>query len=531
MRLRIGTRVLLYFACVIGIVVALGVLGFTTMSRLSEELKGSLGEAFSASAELAELRLLARQARLILAASAAAGTTADLKAADELARRFSTRLAELAPHLPPSVAAGELAQSMNLAVSTGREYAQANALQQWNRAGELGPRFSKAGEVLESRLEQAQGDERSWVEGRLATVARRMQVRGIVFAAGIAACLALAALLGLSLQRRLIVPLGTLKTATARIVEHGDLAQTIEVSSKDEIGELAASFARLVEKLREIPVNLHEATETLSNSVGSLSVSAGEQNQAILKQAASLQQTQITANEIRQTSATAAQKADHVLQAIARADEVSRQGEASVERSLSGLSEIGQGVVSLAEKIDALKERMRQIDGINLTVKDLADQSNMLALNAAIEAVRSGEHGKGFAVVAREIRNLADQSIQATVRIREILLDITVSINETAKISATGRQRAESGLAEIRASGETLRALSAMVKDTSDAVRQITASVAQQNAGISQIFTAVSDLSDGMQDTTRQLESTGEAIDRIRTVSDRVSGIVRSYRT
>src|SRR5258705_11262945 len=73
MRLRIGTRVLLYFACVIGIVVALGVLGFTTMSRLSEELKGSLGEAFSASAELAELRLLARQARLILAASAAAG--------------------------------------------------------------------------------------------------------------------------------------------------------------------------------------------------------------------------------------------------------------------------------------------------------------------------------------------------------------------------------------------------------------------------------------------------------------------------
>jgi len=342
---------------------------------------------------------------------------------------------------------------------------------------------------------------------------------------------ALAALLGSSLQRRLILPLGSLKNATARIVEHGDLAQTIEVLGGDEIGELAASFARLVEKLREIPVSLHDATELLSNSVGALSVSAGEQNQAILKQAASLQETQVTANEIRQTSAMAAQKADHVLKTVARADEVSREGEASVERSLTGLSEIGDSVASLAEKIDALKERMRQIDGINLTVKDLADQSNMLALNAAIEAVRSGEHGKGFAVVAREIRSLADQSIQATVRVREILLDITGSIDETAKISASGRKRAESGLAEMRASGETLRALSAMVKDTSDAVRQITASVSQQNAGISQIFTAVSDLSDGMRDTTRRLESTGDALDRLRNVSDRVSGIIRTYRT
>lgn len=76
-----------------------------------------------------------------------------------------------------------------------------------------------------------------------------------------------------------------------------------------------------------------------------------------------------------------------------------------------------------------------------------------------------------------------------------------------------------------------MRALSAMVKDTSDAVRQITASVSQQNAGISQIFGAVNDLNEGMRDTTRLLESTGQAIDRLRSVSDHVTGIVRSYRT
>ncbi len=77
MRLRIGTRVRLYFGCVIGVVVALGAVGFTTMSSISRELKGSLSDAFGASAELAELHLLARQVHFAYASAAAAGTSTD----------------------------------------------------------------------------------------------------------------------------------------------------------------------------------------------------------------------------------------------------------------------------------------------------------------------------------------------------------------------------------------------------------------------------------------------------------------------
>jgi len=531
MRLKIGTRIGFYFAWIIGVIVALGAVGFVTMASISREMNGSLSDAFGASAKLAELHMLAQQAHLVFAGSAVAGAATDLQVADELLQRFSDRLKGLAPHLRSPTAAKELSKLMSEAASLGRSYAQANYRQQRKLASDLAPRFNDAAAAIEDRLEEEQRAERVRVEIRLASLSGQLWRRGVAFAAGICACLVMAVLLGLSLRRRLIAPLGTLKDATARIIEHGDLTQTIEVRGRDEIGELAASFTRLVEKLREIPSSLHKATDVLTNSVGSLSVTAGEQNESILKQVASLQQTQVTANEIRQTSAMAAQKAEHVLKVVARADEVSRAGEQSVERSLSGLSEIGESVISMAEKIELLKERMRQIDGINLTVKDLADQSNMLALNAAIEAVRSGEHGKGFAVVAREIRSLADQSIQATGRVREILLDISQAIDDAVSISLTGRQRAETGLAELRSSGETMRALSAMVKDTSDAVRQITASVAQQDAGISQIFSAVSDLNSGMNDTTRCLESTGQAIDRLRSVSEQVTGIVRSYRT
>src|SRR5713101_2208618 len=485
MGLKIGARVRLYFAVVIGIVLALGALGYATMARMASEMRGSLGAAFQASVELADLRLLAH----------------------------------------------ELSQLMDTAVSIGRQYAQANAQQQWSRAGDLGPQFTRAAAAVEWNLEEAQRAERSWVEGRLAGASSELRRRALAFGGGIAVCLALGVLLTLSLQRRLVAPLGTLKDATARIVEHGDLTQTITLRSGDEIGELAGSFTRLVEKLRQIPSSLREASQVLARSVGALGVTANEQRDSILRQATALDETQVTANEIRQTSAAAAQRAEHVLQVVARADEVSRAGAESLERSLSGLSEIGASVVSMAEKMEMPKERMRQIDGINITVKDLADQSNMLALNAAIEAVRSGEHGKGFAVVAREIRSLADQSIQAAQRVREILLDITRSIDEAVTISSAGRRLTETGLSEVRSAGETMLALSAMVKDTSDAVRQITASVSQQNAGISQIFSAVSDLGEGMRDTRTRLDSTGEAIDRLQNVTARVSQIVTTYRT
>jgi methyl-accepting chemotaxis protein len=163
-------------------------------------------------------------------------------------------------------------------------------------------------------------------------------------------------------------------------------------------------------------------------------------------------------------------------------------------------------------------------------VKDLADQSNMLALNAAIEAVRSGEHGKGFAVVAREIRSLADQSIQATNRVREILEDIGEAVRAAVAITEKGAQKMETELVQVKSSGENLRELSTIVRDNSAAVRQIAAAVSQQSAGISQIFGAVTDLSKMMSETVDRLHSTSEATGVVRNVTDQVSTVLTSYR-
>ena len=343
------------------------------------------------------------------------------------------------------------------------------------------------------------------------------------------AALVVAAFLSLVVVARFVAPLRTLTHAARRIVD-GDLTQQIEVTANDEVGEVAAAFMQMVEKMKEVLRALQESVQLLTNAGGELSQSTTDQSQTITRQATALQETQVTAQEIKQTSLLAAQKAETVLKLTEKADQVSSQGEEAIEKSLGGLTDIRSQVDEIAQKIAQLSERTQQIGGITQTVKDLADQSNMLALNAAIEAVRSGEHGKGFAVVAREIRSLADQSIQATNRVREILEDIGGAIRVAVSITERGSQKIEGGLLQVKQSGENLRELSNIVKDNSSAVRQIAAAVSQQNAGITQIFSAVTDQTRMMDETMRRLESTTQAASTLKDLSQRVSEVVGRFR-
>ena len=91
-----------------------------------------------------------------------------------------------------------------------------------------------------------------------------------------------------------------------------------------------------------------------------------------------------------------------------------RGGKKSVEESIAGINHVREQIDSIAESIVKLSEQSQAIGEIIATANDIAEQSNLLAVNAAIEAAKAGEQGKGFAVVAQEVKNLAEQSKQAT---------------------------------------------------------------------------------------------------------------------
>lgn len=334
---------------------------------------------------------------------------------------------------------------------------------------------------------------------------------------------------GVSLGR-MVRPIRVLTEATTRIVSAGDLTQRVPVSSNDEIGQLASAFNLMLDKLRQVPLSLQGSVNDLGAAVEGLTLITRAQTASVQRQASGVSEASATTQEIKQTSAVAAAKAETVLQVATKAEAFSGAGQSSVEASIQGLTDIRAQIEAIVGRIGELSERTLQVGEIIESVKDLADQSNVLALNAAIEAAKAGEFGKGFGVVAREIRSLADQSIQSTGRIREILSEIQGAIRSTVTMTEGGKVQMERSMEQIRASGENLREMTAIVHESSQAARQIAASVGQQNVGITQISSAINSLDAGMEETLAAIRGAESAVDNLKGISGRISGIVQGFR-
>ncbi|RKH12252.1 chemotaxis protein [Corallococcus sp. CA053C] len=267
----------------------------------------------------------------------------------------------------------------------------------------------------------------------------------------------------------------------------------------------------------------------LRDSVSTLTGSTKDQHEDLARQARALQETQATAEEIRQTSLVASEQAARVLRSTEEAGDVGAAVEDAIGRSVEGLADIRTQVEDISERILGLATYTEKIAGITRTVQDLADQSNVLAINAAIEAARVGEVGRGFAVVAREIRSLSSQSVAATQQVRTVLDDTRARIQGVVDLTRQGGERMGRGIETIRASGERLRMLSGLVQGNADAVRRISASVNQQSAGVSQIFTAVTELTTMMEMTVARVGSTDAAVDILQVVTEQVHGVISLY--
>ena len=329
----------------------------------------------------------------------------------------------------------------------------------------------------------------------------------------------------------LVAPVNQLAEATRRIVEEGDLSHDLRFTQGDEVGRLGRHFQQLVNKLRDIPLRLEQSVLLLGQAVERLDAVTAAQGLTMADQARSLHETQVTAEEIKVTSRSAADSARDILATSAASDEISAEGEAAVRRSLASIKELSAQGDLTAERINALHGRMVQVMAIADTVKDLADQSNMLALNAAVEALRSGEHGKGFSLVAREIRRLADQSVQATEQVRGILDGVTTALNETVHFSSQGARRMQQELREVQQSGQSLNALAGMLRTTSASVGEIAATVTQQDEGIEQIFTAVTAQTRLMERSEDQLAGTRATLDQLKQLSQALSELVRQFKS
>ncbi|HJU09318.1 MAG TPA: methyl-accepting chemotaxis protein [Candidatus Binataceae bacterium] len=272
---------------------------------------------------------------------------------------------------------------------------------------------------------------------------------------------------------------------------------------------------------------LNQAVLKLTDASQQILATTTEQVAGAREQAAAVTETATTADEITQTAQQAAQRASSMGEAARRTVEVGEAGKKAVDGSIAAMRAVREQVETTAQNILRLAEQAQAIGEIIATVNDIAEETNLLALNAAIEASRAGEHGKGFAVVASEIKDLANQSKQATIQVRQILGDIQKATN-AAVLSTESVTRGMGEVTEVSAkAGEAIGALADALAETMRTATQIAASAGQQATGTAQIAVAIKNIEEVTKQTIAATHQSKDAADNLNAIGEQLASLIR----
>lgn len=233
------------------------------------------------------------------------------------------------------------------------------------------------------------------------------------------------------------------------------------------------------------------------------------------QQAASVNETTSTLEEIRATSQQTMEKATLLGDLSAQTQEEGKLGMDNIAQSIEAMNALRDKVEDIASTILALSEQTKQIGEITAVVNNIAQQSKMLALNASIEATKAGEAGKGFSVVAAEVRSLAEQSEESTGQVQKILLNIQNATYKAVMATEEGSKKAGEGVGLIESTGAVIGNLSEVIDEASVASQQIVAAVQQEAIGIDQASTGMVEINNVIQQFVSTSEQIGASVDRL----------------
>lgn len=372
-------------------------------------------------------------------------------------------------------------------------------------------------ELIKFNIESAK--ERS--EGNTTLAERALMMMVLIIIIGVL----FAVTLGIFISRIIGTPVNRMVEA-AKQLTLGDVDVNIDVSSKDEIGNLAEALKAMIENVRmqaKIAEKIADGDLTVDAVVRSEKDLLGRKlhelvskNNEVLKNitAASEQvasgSKQVSASSIA-LSQGATEQASAIEQLTSSLEEISSQTKLNAKNASQAneLAEIAKN--NAIQGNSQMKEMQTAMDEINISstniskiikvIDEIAFQTNILALNAAVEAARAGQHGKGFAVVAEEVRNLAARSANAA--------------KETTDMIEGSINKVEAG---TKIANDTAQALNKIVEDVAKAanlVADIAEASNEQATGIAQINQGIMQVSQVVQTNSATAEESAAASEEL----------------
>ena len=382
---------------------------------------------------------------------------------------------------------GELEDEFNQFFDEGKRMANVYITQGMEAGNKLMEEVDRTHERLIGKVEKLQKTQVDEAEKiSLDNVNAVGKVQNILYSMGFIAVL-IGIAIALFITRSITQPIGKAVNVSNKLSE-GDLTVDIDVSGKDETGQLLTAMKNMVEKLKAIVGDVMSAGSNVASGSEQLSSGSQEMSQGATEQAAAAEEA---SSSMEQMVSNIKQNTDNAMQT----EKISKKASEDAQES-------GKAV---AEAVTAMKE----IAGKISIIEEIARQTNLLALNAAIEAARAGEHGKGFAVVAAEVRKLAERSQAAA--------------GEISHLSSSSMEVAEKA-------GEMLNKLVPDIQKTAELVQEISAASNEQTVGADQINKAIQQLDQVIQQNAGAAEEMSSTSEELASQAEQLQDTIAFFR-
>lgn len=246
----------------------------------------------------------------------------------------------------------------------------------------------------------------------------------------------------------------SIRVVNAKLYElvhnEGDLTQTLNVKTGDEMEIMAGNVNGLLEYIHKIMLNISDNSGTLSTSTDVIVKNLMSSGENIMDISATMQEMSAAMEE---STASLNQINESVIDIYDRINNISdkaAQGHTSTQRIAAKAQKVHENADSeqtkaralaaeMTESVNEKIEKAKSVEEISILTENIiniTEQTNLLALNASIEAARAGEAGRGFAVVANEIGKLASDSADTAVKISQVSSEVIASVEGLASEAA-----------------------------------------------------------------------------------------------
>ena len=338
-------------------------------------------------------------------------------------------------------------------------------------------------------------------------------------------------------------PLTHLRQAMSQL-SSGNLDVSIpDQSRKDELGAMAQSLAVFrdnaqqakaleeaekqsqkadVERHRRVSKLISGFNQAARKALADVSTHAARMEEDARLLTGIADETSSRAGGAGHASQMAAQNVDTVASAAEELSASINSINAQVEKTRSIVDQATKATVTSNEKVESLDTASTRIGEVIILIQDIAKQTNLLALNATIEAARAGEAGKGFAVVAAEVKELANQTSNATEEIAHHVDAIQGSSRDA--VGAIG------SIAEIMAEVSShTSSIAAAVSQQGGATDEISRSVLQVVQGTKTVSGNVGEVSDKANETTKHAADVLNSSRNVAEQAKKLDGLVGGF--